>query len=245
MRYETWARLEVCITGGQDRQGGGTGPVVILLHGFGAPGDDLVALWRMLDVPKEIRFLFPAAPLSLNLGFGQSRAWWLLDIERLTQARAKGQWDKLTREIPPGLQSAHDQLLEFLGEAKHHLHLTPQELVLGGFSQGAMLACDLALRTNLPVGGLVFLSGSIISRESWFSSIPQRKGLSVFQSHGTDDPLLSCAVARQLRDAFIAGGLEVDWNEFPGGHEIPLHVLDQLSRFLRRVFAYSKDLPGP
>ena len=237
MRSETWAGLEVCITGGPDGEGGGTGPVVMLLHGFGAPGDDLVALWRMLDVPNEIRFLFPAAPLSLNLGFGESRAWWMLDMERLTLARAQGQWDTLTREIPAGLQAAHDQLIKFLDQAKHHMHIPSQHLAIGGFSQGAMLACDLVLRTNLSIAGLIFMSGSIISRDSWFSSIPQRKGLPVFQSHGTDDPLLSCGVAQQLRDAFIAGGLEVDWNEFRGGHEIPIQVLEQMGRFLRRVFS--------
>ena len=236
MRCESWAGLEVCITGGPDREGGGSGPAVMLLHGFGAPGDDLVGLWRMLDVPNEIRFLFPAAPLSMNLGFGESRAWWMLDMERLTVARAQGEWDTLTREVPAGLQPAHNQLAKFLEEANHQMNISPQNLVLGGFSQGAMLACDWILRTTQPIAGLVFMSGSIIARDSWFPSIPHRKGLPVFQSHGTDDPLLSCTVAQQLRDAFIAGGLEVDWNEFRGGHEIPIQVLGQLSRFLRKVF---------
>ena len=235
MRVETWAELEVIITGGQDREGGGTGPAVLLLHGFGAPGDDLVALWRMLDVPHEIRFLFPSAPLSLNLGFGESRAWWMLDMERLMQARAQGLWEDLTREIPAGLQPAHHQMVNFLDEADHQLNILPQHLVIGGFSQGAMLACDVVLRTERPVAGLVLMSGSVISREAWFSSIPHRKGLPVFQSHGTDDPLLSCTVAKQLRDALIAGGAQVDWNEFRGGHEIPPQVLDNLGRFLRKV----------
>ena len=139
MRSENWAGLEVCITGGPDGEGGGTGPVVMLLHGFGAPGDDLVPLWRMIDVPNEIRFLFPAAPLSLNLGFGESRAWWMLDMERLTLARAQGQWDTLIREIPAGLQAAHDQLMKFLDQAKHHMHIPSQHLAIGGFSQGSML----------------------------------------------------------------------------------------------------------
>lgn len=245
MRCETWAGLEVRITGGSDREGGGTGPVVLLLHGFGAPGDDLVGLWRMLDVPDEVRFLFPAAPVSMDLGFGESRAWWMLDMERLTQARAEGQWDSLTREIPPGLQSAHDQMMKFLTEANRHLNIPPQHFVMGGFSQGAMLACDLVLRTDLPIAGLVFMSGSVISRDTWMPSIPNRKGLPVFQSHGTDDPLLSCAVAQQLRDAFTEGGLDVEWNEFRGGHEIPMQVLDRLGRFLRRVLSKSSTLPGP
>ena len=244
MRCESWAGLDVCITGGQDREGGGTGPVVMLLHGFGAPGDDLVGLWRMLDVPNEIRFLFPSAPLSMDLGFGESRAWWMLDMDRLTEARARDQWDELTRETPAGLQPARDQMMKFLGEAELHMNFTPQHLVMGGFSQGAMLACDLVLRADLPIAGLVFMSGSIISRDNWIPSIPHRKGLPVFQSHGTDDPLLSCIIAQQLRDAFITGGLEVDWHEFRGGHEIPVQVLDQLGRFLRRVLSQGSTLEG-
>ena len=47
MRVETYGGLDVYVAGGPDREGGGNGPVVILLHGFGAPGDDLVSLWRM------------------------------------------------------------------------------------------------------------------------------------------------------------------------------------------------------
>ena len=190
MRHETWAGLDVCITGGPDREGGGTGPVVMLLHGFGAPGDDLVALWRMLDVSAEVRFVFPAAPLPLDFGFGDSRAWWVLDMDRLTRARAQGQWDTLTREVPIGLKAANEQIHSFLQEATHHLNFATQHLVLGGFSQGAMLACNLVLRSEIPLAGLVVLSGSIISRESWVTAIPNRKGLAVFQSHGTDDPTL-------------------------------------------------------
>ena len=77
MRQEQWAGLEVCITGGLDREGSGDGPLVILLHGFGAPGDDLVALWRYLKVPDDVRFMFTAAPLELDMGLGSSRAWWM------------------------------------------------------------------------------------------------------------------------------------------------------------------------
>ena len=68
MRVHTYGGLEVHIAGGPDREGGGNGPVVILLHGFGAPGDDLVSLWRMLRVPDAVRFVFPVAPLKLDDG---------------------------------------------------------------------------------------------------------------------------------------------------------------------------------
>lgn len=244
MRCENWAELDVVITGGPDREGGGSGPVVMLLHGFGAPGDDLVALWRMLDVSPEVRFLFPAGPLSLNLGFGDSRAWWMLDMDRLTQARSRGEWEKLSRETPAGMSLARNKMMNFLTEAERHLNIPPQHFVIGGFSQGAMLACELALRTELRIAGLIMMSGTMISRDSWVSSIPHRKGLPVFQSHGTDDPLLACVVAQQLRDAFIEGGLEVDWHEFRGGHEISVKVLEELGKFLRRVLSKSNTLPN-
>jgi len=233
MRTEKWAGLEIGITGGSDRQGGGSGPVVMLLHGFGAPGDDLVPLWRVLDVPDETRFVFPAAPLSLNFGFGDSRAWWMLDMERLAQERASGNWAQLTKEVPNGLSEAREKIVEVLQTVKEEFHVTPDELIIGGFSQGAMLACDAALRANESYAGLVLLSGSLIASDEWASLAGKRKGMPVFQSHGADDPILSPVVAQQLRDMLKAEGLTVEWHEFRGGHEIPMNVLERLGIFIR------------
>ncbi|WP_342347015.1 hypothetical protein [uncultured Nitrospira sp.] len=233
MRHEHWAGLDVCITGGVDRQGSGDGPLVVLLHGFGAPGDDLVALWRYLNVPDEVRFLFPAAPLDLGMGFGNARAWWMLDMERLTQARAQGQWDALSQEIPRGLAPARTQMQEVLSLAAEILSVPSPSLILGGFSQGAMLATDLALHTDLPLAGLALLSGTLIAKQEWLTRLPNRQGLPVFQSHGTDDPILSFSMAEQLREHIQTAGLPVSWVEFRGGHEIPIQALKGLEAFLQ------------
>ncbi|WP_447964205.1 alpha/beta hydrolase [Nitrospira sp. Ecomares 2.1] len=233
MRHEHLAGLDVCITGGVDRQGSGDGPLVVLLHGFGAPGDDLVALWRYLNVPDEVRFLFPAAPLELGMGFGNARAWWMLDMERLTQARAQGQWDALSLEIPRGLPPARTQMQDVLSLALETLSVPTRSLILGGFSQGAMLATDLALHTDLPLAGLALLSGTLIAKQEWLTRLPTRQGLRVFQSHGTDDPILSFSMAEQLREHIQTAGLPVSWVEFRGGHEIPIQVLKGLEAFLQ------------
>jgi len=235
MRHEHWAGLDVCITGGLDRQGSGKGPLVVLLHGFGAPGDDLVALWRYLNVPDEVRFLFPAAPLKLDMGFGDARAWWMLDMERVTQARALGQWDELSQEIPRGLAPARTLILDLLKVALPTLEVPPTSLVLGGFSQGAMLATDLTLHTNLPLAGLVLLSSTLIAKQEWLTRLPNRQGLPVFQSHGIDDPILAFSMAQQLQEHIQTAGLPVSWVEFPGGHEIPIPVLEGLGTFLQSV----------
>ncbi len=235
MRHEQWAGLDVCISGGLDGQGSGDGPLIVLLHGFGAPGDDLVALGQYLKVPHNVRFLFPSAPLSLDMGLGDARAWWMLDMERVTQARAQGQWEALSEEIPRGLLPARTQMQEVLTLAMESLSVPSHSLVLGGFSQGAMLSTDLVLHSDLSFAGLALLSGTLIAKQKWLSRLPNRKGLPVFQSHGIDDPILAHSMAQQLRDHIHNAGLPVSWVEFRGGHEIPIQVLDGLSTFLHTV----------
>ena len=66
MREEQFGGLHTRVTGGTDGKGGGTGPVVILLHGFGAPEDDLVSLADVLSVPTGTRFVFPEGDHSVS-----------------------------------------------------------------------------------------------------------------------------------------------------------------------------------
>ncbi len=235
MRTEHWAGLEIRITGGNDSLGGGKGPLVVLLHGFGAPGDDLVPLAPYLRAPPGVRFLFPAAPLSLDFGFGDARAWWMLDMERLMKARAQGQWESLSREVPRGLEDARNRLADLMHMAVDHLAVPQGQLILGGFSQGAMLALDYTLRSDISLAGLILLSTTMIAKQEWLTAFPARQGLPVFLSHGTGDDILSHTVAAQLREHLTSAGLPVQWVEFPGGHEIPFPVLEGLGSFIRRV----------
>ena len=235
MKVEQLGGLRVRLTGGTDGRGGGNGPVVVLLHGWGAPGDDLVPLAHEIDAPRGTRFLFPEAPLSLQMGFGESRGWWMLDIERRQREIAAGRARDLSREVPKGLAEARAKAIALLDELERRD--SAAQLALGGFSQGAMLACDVALHTGTPLAGLILLSGTLLAADEWTPLVPKRKGLRVFQSHGSADPLLPSFMAEQLRDLLKQGGLSVDWVGFRGGHEIPGIVLDKLGGFLRTVLA--------
>ncbi len=84
---------------------------VVLLHGFGAPGTDLVPLASAIDAP--VRFVFPEAPLELDRF---SRAWWLLDLEALEAELAVGQPRDRRAEIPDGLPSARTQINRLLDQ---------------------------------------------------------------------------------------------------------------------------------
>ncbi len=231
MRIVELGGLRVRIAGGADREGGGEGPVVVLMHGFGAPGDDLVSLWRVLRAPPGTRFAFPEAPLSLDeLGMFDGRAWWMIDIARFQRVRTPHDIENLMAEVPAGLAAARACVVEMLDELE--AALGPSKLVLGGFSQGAMLAIDVALRTNRTLAGVVAMSGALIAENEWKALATKRKGLPVVQSHGTHDPILPFVAAEALRDVLVGAGLAHTWVPFRGEHAIGPQVLDAVGAFL-------------
>ncbi len=239
MRIAQFGGLTVRITGGTDGKGGGNGPIVVLLHGFGAPGDDLVPLVDVLDLPAGTRWAFLESPLPLNMGFGDSRAWWIIDMSRIQEDRAAGRVRDMSMEIPMGLTLARERVLAFLKALPQQLTMDYKTTVIGGFSQGAMLTCDVVLHTDYPFAGLIQLSGNLLAHPVWGPLMPKRKGLPVFQSHGTQDDILPYVGAERLRDTLNKSGLAVEWNGFRGGHEIPESVLGALSVFLRTVLTKS------
>jgi phospholipase/carboxylesterase len=233
MRKARFGGLDVHLAGGSDREGSGDGPLVVLLHGFGAPGDDLAGLWRQVAAPSGTRYAFPEAPLTLDPSlFGGGRAWWMIDFAKLERALAGLETRDLTREVPEGLAAARDHVERMLDELG-----ADERLVLGGFSQGAMLACDVALRSERPLAGLVLMSGSLIAEDEWTPLVPRRAGLPVLMSHGRSDPLLPFALAERLRDLLADAGLGVKFLPFGGGHGISDGVIDTLGRFIGEVTA--------
>jgi phospholipase/carboxylesterase len=238
MREEQLGGLRARITGGTDGKGGGRGPLVLLLHGFGAPGDDLVSLADVPHVPAGTRFVFPEGPLSLSFGPRDARAWWLIDMARIAADQAAGRIRDLSNEIPKGLAPARETVLAFLKEVEQKFVADPRKTVLGGFSQGAMLSCDLMLRTAQPYAGLIQLSGTLLAIQEWAPLLHKRKGLPVFQSHGMQDELLPYVGAERLRDTLIHAGISVEWHSFRGGHEIPRTVLQRLGPFITKAVTH-------
>jgi phospholipase/carboxylesterase len=239
MRETTLGELSVRMAGGTDREGGGSGPVVVLMHGFGAPGTDLVPLFRQIAVAPEVRFVFPEAPIALGPGYGEGRAWWKIDIARLQAAALGGEYETLVAEVPVGLAEARAKVSSLL-DALGRDHDAPRSrVILGGFSQGAMLATDVVLRETGPLAGLVVLSGSVIAEREWLPLLARRAGLPVLQSHGRADPILPFELARRLHDHFTNAGLNASFLEWNGGHGIPNGVAEELGHFVSRVFSHS------
>jgi phospholipase/carboxylesterase len=207
---------------------------IVLLHGFGAPGDDLVALAQFLAArAPATRFVFPEAPLELGGLYGDSRAWWLLDLARLEAELRGGKPTDRSNELPEGLPAARDHVSRLLDQLQARFSIGNDQLILGGFSQGAMLSLDVALHRQAPPSALVLMSGTLIAESAWAPRMAGLKGVPVVMSHGRHDPLLPYGVAETLRDKLAAAGAKIDWHPFVGGHEIPATVLAAIGELLR------------
>lgn len=235
MRQLTLGGLRVRAAGGQDGDGRGDGPAVLLCHGFGAPGDDLVPLHRVVAGPAGLRWFFPEAPLALDVGMGMAgRAWWNIDMMQLQIAMARGLHREMEREEPIGMAAAADALRTCIQELHTTEGVDPARLVIGGFSQGSMVTTEVALHSETAFAGLVALSGTLLCRARWEqAAAAHAAGLHVFQSHGRHDPILPYAGAENLRAVLTAAGASVDFRPFAGQHEIPYPVLEGLGAFLR------------
>jgi phospholipase/carboxylesterase len=235
MREGEYGGLHVRIRGGCDGNGGGDGPLVVLLHGFGAPGTDLVDLARYLKVPPEVRFAFPEAPLDLSPMNPGGRAWWWIDMMANQIAAMRGEPIDRSKTVPEGLTEAREKAVAMLGALENELR--PSSLVLGGFSQGAMLSCDVAMRTEIPLAALVLFSAAIIGEHEWAPTAARRRGLRAVVSHGKSDPVLPFDAGEKLRDFLTSAGLGVTWVPFRGGHEIPGASLEAASLLIRESTA--------
>lgn len=221
----------------------GTEPelAVILNHGFGAPGDDLVPIGAHLlqlrpDLKNKVRFWFPQAPLSLDdMGIPGGRAWWPIDLEELAAAVQHGRIRDLRESCPPGCADARDHLQSAVQAVLEQTGLPPQKLVIGGFSQGAMISTDVALRAAVPPALLVIFSGTLLNESEWTALAAGQASMQVLQSHGRQDPLLPFQLAEELRGMLTTAGAEVEFVPFNGQHTIPLEVLDRLAARLSGI----------
>jgi phospholipase/carboxylesterase len=213
------------------RKGGGGPPTMVLLHGYGSSAEHWIPFTQSIAFPYHGRFLFPQGPeVALRTDGGPTgRAWWPLDLFSFHRS---GKVTDLTGENPAGLdQTAHSviALLEDEGNSVRH------PFVLGGFSQGAMVAGQVAFSSKEPLAALILLSGTPINESVWRSGMKVRKNMPVFMAHGRNDRTLSFSMAERLKSEMEMAGLSVTFFPFDGDHEIPEEVVVALNHFLNKL----------
>jgi phospholipase/carboxylesterase len=219
-----WGGLKVArVSGmGEDERGGSA---VVVLHGWGAPGDDLVPLAVALKRPG-VRFFVPAAPLP---EVGGGRAWWHLDPNTRPPHAYSDELAPGFRPTPEvvAARAAVQALIATVVD-----RYAPTTVALVGFSQGAMLSIDVAL-AGAPGVQLVVAMSSVLLEDSVSAlAAPHPSKPRFLLSHGRQDPVLPFAGGTRAKDLLEKHGFLVMWRPFDGGHEIPSPVLADVDRFL-------------
>lgn len=219
--------------------------VALLCHGYGAPGSDLVGVvgeWLHLlgDSARRFRFVCPIAPNSLaELGMPDGRAWWPINMAQLMEHVQANRFDELHHKTPPGIDEAREGLSATIRAAIDGMGAGSESkvpLAIGGFSQGAMLTMDTALRGEIPTPDvLVQFSGTVVCQDEWSAAMPKLKATRIYQSHGTIDPVLPFSSATRLRDLIGAGGVKADFHEFEGPHTIDIDSVAATATLLKQL----------
>ncbi len=208
-----------------------------LLHGFGAGANDLIGLAPELAVAGD--WFLPHAPVEIAVaGMSYGRAWFPREPDRLQKALFGTYFQNLRAMEPSGLAESA-RLVRAMLDRKG---VNWKKLILGGFSQGAMVAAEV-LRQGLvnpvsPLPGVVLLFSGACIAESWWNGVADSSGTSgsahvrVFQSHGREDSILPFAEGVAMAEQLGRAGFPVEFTEFDGGHAIPRPILEEGARFL-------------
>jgi phospholipase/carboxylesterase len=197
--------------------------LVILLHGYGSNGDDLISLaphWR--GVLPETVFVAPNAPAPCPGAPGGYQWWALTSASR--GARAEG-----LAQAAPILDAFIDAELARYG-------LAEARLALVGFSQGTMVALHVGPRRRSPLAGIVGYSGMLADATGLAEPAITRPPILLI--HGDADPMIPVGASHQAKAVLIENGFAVESHVSPGlGHSIDMAGLRLGGLFLARVLA--------
>ena len=204
-------------------RGGDGPPSLVLLHGYGSNAGDWLQFEHKIQVPRNGRLVFPQGPLRDPLG---ARGWWWLHLEGYVPDGAR--YPDMSGARPGGIKVA-SRLVRNL------LKSVPGPIVLGGFSQGAMLSAEIAFQTDQEMAALVLLGGTTVNEAAWVERFPGRRMLPIFIAHGRHDGVLPFATMERFQARIREAGLNVTWFPYEGGHDIPDSVIGAVNRFLAGV----------
>jgi len=195
--------------------------LVILLHGYGSNGEDLIGLapyWKQ-DLPNTI-FLSPDAPYPCEMGFG--RQWFSLQS-----------WAPMA--LAAGAEKASGILNHFIDEQMEKYNLPASKVALVGFSQGTMMSLYVGPRRAEKLAGIVGYSGGLLGGEGLIGQ-PKISRPPIYLVHGEMDTVVPVATFFHAKETLRQAGFEVSGHTTPGmAHTIDEQGIHEGGAFLRKV----------
>ena len=189
---------------------------VVLFHGRATSERDMAGLFDVLDPQRLRACAAPRGPLQLPPG---GFHWYI--VPRV------GYPDRET------FLASFERLGGWLDSLAEHTGIPPDKTVLGGFSQGCVMAWAMALGPDRPrPAGVLAMSGFMPTVEAFPLSDERLAGLPVAIAHGSQDPVIGIEFAHAARDRAQAAGAEVLYRESPIPHTLDPRVLPELSAWV-------------
>jgi phospholipase/carboxylesterase len=186
--------------------------VLVLLHGRGADEHDLFALLDLFDPERRLLGITPRAPLTLPPGGAH---WYRLG--------------GIPTPDPDTFRSSLAQLAAFLDE----LPFPIDRVVLGGFSQGAVMTYAVGLGRGRPrPAALIALSGFVPEVPGFSLDLEGLDGYRVAIAHGSNDPVIPHEFGVAARRVLEGAGADVLWRESPVAHTIDPRIVPELTRLV-------------
>ena len=195
--------------------------VLVLIHGRGADENDLFPLFDILDPDRRLLGIAPRGPLSLPPG----GAHWY-EVRRVGFPE------------PDTFHPTFQRLERWLAELLASNDIPPERGIVGGFSQGAVMAYALGLAQGRPrPAGLLAFSGFLPTVEGFELDLADRRDLKVAIGHGSYDPIIGVEWGRDARDRLLSAGASVIYRESAMPHAIDPDFLRDLVPFVRTLGA--------
>jgi phospholipase/carboxylesterase len=188
---------------------------VVLLHGYGSDGNDLIALapYFAAVVPHAI-FYAPNAPMPLEGGMFGGYQWFSLrnyDPDTLREPAVRARFiEAATADIAHNAAKIDRYVDQIL--AQHQLK--PNRLVLLGFSQGCMMALYVGLRRAQQIAGIIGYSGDLLRAETLAADMKSKPPVVLI--HGSDDPVVPSERTPAAEKALRAAGVSCRSLIIPG-----------------------------
>ncbi|MGC6517750.1 MAG: alpha/beta hydrolase [Candidatus Puniceispirillaceae bacterium] len=221
LHYKTFGPLEGPFIGPSDSEIVPR-PVLVLLHGWGADGNDLSDLAGPLQqMIPDLALWCPNAPHPCSAN-PMGREWFAL-----TQAFFDNPQSALSQ-----ITQMSDQITASLSALCDSLAVVPSDIILGGFSQGGMMSLQIATSGAFEAAGFASLSGALIGK----AGLNGGKNAPILLAHGTADEVVPFAASEQAQDHLQSAGYDVQLISRPGlGHGIDQEIVQALGQFCHEV----------
>jgi phospholipase/carboxylesterase len=175
--------------------------LILVMHGLGDSLEGYRFMPRMLGIPG-LHFLLVNAPDTYFGGYS---------------------WFDLYGDMEAGVLRSRKMLFTVLDEVFRQGWL-PQHVGVFGFSQGCLMALDLACRYPKTLGAVVGVSGFLAFLDQYPEQLsPVAREQRILVTHGTEDPLLPYEVSKRQIHTLRGMGLNIQWKVYPKEHTIDPH----------------------